>query len=85
MNGENERKSKKCLHCGYYSAYYTKGLRRFESVKKGNCKLKDTIVNSNFGCEQWRSGNRRFYSRIKVTSRALYEILMDISAIRQIM
>ncbi len=85
MSEENEGKSKKCLHCGNYEGYYTKGLCRFESIKKGRCQMLDKIVDYNFSCENWKSSYRRFYFRKKVATRALYEILMDISAIRQIL
>lgn len=82
---ENEVKSKKCLYCGNYEGYYTKELCHFESIKKGRCQIRDQIVNNNFGCENWRSRFRRVNFRKRVATRALYEILMDISAIRQIL
>ncbi len=80
-----ENKSKKCLYCGNYEGYYTKKLCRFESIKKGHCEMQDKIVGSNFGCENWKRSCRGFHYRKRVTSRALYEILMDLSAIRQIL
>ena len=35
-------------------------------------------------CDCWETNRHRFYFRKRVISRALYEMLMDISAIRQI-
>lgn len=40
----DEVKSKKCLYCGNYEGYYTKGLCHFESIKKGRCQIRDQIV-----------------------------------------
>ena len=85
MSEEKENKCKKCLYCGNYEGYYTKGLRRFESIKKGHCQMSDKIVDHNSGCENWRSSYRKFNFRKRVATRALYEILMDLSTIRQIL
>ena len=82
---EEKQKRKKCLYCGNYESYYIKGLRRFESIKKGCCQMLDKIVDNNYGCENWKSSSRRHYLRKRVATRALYEILIDISAIRQIL
>ena len=82
---EEKQKSKKCLYCGNYESYYIKGLRRFESIKKGRCKMLDKIVDNNYGCENWKSSSRKYYLRKRVATRALYEIIIDISAIRQIL
>ena len=85
MNKENQTKRKKCMYCSNYEGYYIKGLRHFESIKKGYCSNHCKIVSNNDGCECWKTRARRYYARKRAVSRALYEILMDISAIRQIM
>lgn len=85
MNEEKEKKCNRCLYCGNYEGYYKKGLHRFESIKQGLCSKHNKIVSNKDCCEFWRTSSRRFYFRKKVASRALYEILMDISAIRQIL
>ncbi len=85
MNEEIKKKSKKCLYCGNYEGYYKKGLHRFESIKQGFCVKNNQIVSNKDCCEFWKTSSRRFYLRKKVASRALFEILMDISAIRQIL
>ncbi len=73
------------MYCGNYQAYYTKGLHRFESIKQGCCNIHNKIVANNDTCECWETCKRRFYARKSAISRTLYEIFMDISAIRQIM
>lgn len=82
---KEEQKCKQCLYCDNYDGYYVKGLRRFESIQKGYCAHLEKIVDNRYGCEHWKSRRRRFLHRKKVASRALYKILMDISAIRQIL
>ena len=77
---ENEQKGKKCCYCGNFEGYYTKGLRRYDKTKQGFCSEHHKIVENQDCCECWR----RHLVRNRVASRALYEILMDISAIRQI-
>ncbi len=84
MEEETTKKSRKCVYCGHYEGYYTKGLHRFERAKQGFCKQHEKIVENGNTCECWETNRRRFYFRKRVISRALYEMLMDISAIRQI-
>ncbi|PWM71739.1 MAG: hypothetical protein DBX59_08345 [Bacillota bacterium] len=81
---EEKKNIKKCVYCEYYEGYYTKGLYRFDRVKQGKCSRLDKIVNNKDVCECWRKRSRIFYLRRRSASRALYEIMMDISAIRQI-
>lgn len=80
-----ERENKKCLYCGNFEGYYIKGVHCFERAKQGLCRQQNKIVNNIDCCELWKTGRRRLYFRKKAVSRALYEILTDISAIRQIM
>ena len=84
MEEEPAKKSLKCVYCGHYEGYYTKKLHRFERAKQGFCKQHDKLVNNGDTCECWKSNSRRFYFRKRAISRALYEMLMDLSAIRQI-
>ena len=81
---EKEVKSKKCLYCGSFEGYYTKSLRRFERTTQGICRRKDETVNKEDSCDFWKAGCRRLYIRKRAVSRALYEILTELSAIRQI-
>ena len=84
MEEEIEKKRKKCIYCGNYSGYYTKGLRHFERTKQGICQQHNKIVDNDNVCENWKTNSRRFWFRKRAVTMALYEILMDISAIRQI-
>ena len=81
---EKGQKSKKCCYCGNFEGYYTKGLRRYEKSKQGFCSEHRKIVENQDCCECWKKNSKRHSARNRVASRALYEILMDISAIRQI-
>ena len=82
---EEDRKKKECLYCGNFEGYYTKALRCFERTKQGYCRELDKIVNNQDSCEFWKPNRRRYLMRRRAASRALYEILTEISAIRQIM
>ena len=85
MSEENEQKCKTCRYCGNYEGYYIKSGHNFESIKQGYCKQNRNMVASNFGCDCWRKNTRKINMRKRVATRALYEILTDISAIRQIL
>lgn len=85
MEEEKEKKNKKCLYCGNFECYYTKELRRFERTKQGNCTKHNKTVNNEDTCEFWKTNSCRLCFRKRAVSRALYEILMDLIAIRQIM
>ncbi len=84
MEEGTTKKSTKCVYCEHYEGYYTKGLHCFERTKQGFCKQHNKVVNNGDTCECWETNRHRFYFRKRVISRALYEMLMDISAIRQI-
>ena len=84
MEEEKEKPSKKCAYCDFYDRYYTKGLRRFERTKQGFCSEQKKIVGNDEGCECWRLSSHRNFTRKRVASRALFEMMMDLSAIRQI-
>lgn len=84
MQEDTEKKNKNCLRCGNFEKYYTKGLYRFESTKHGICRHYNVIVSSNNTCDFWKNNRYRICLRKRAISRALYEILTNISAIRQI-
>ena len=84
MEEEQAKRSKKCVYCGHYEGYYTKGLHHFDRTKQGFCSQFNKIVCNGENCECWKTNNHRFYYRKRAVTRALYEILMDKSAIRQI-
>ena len=80
-----EQKKKKCTYCGKLKCYYTKGLYHFDRTKEGYCSFYKKTVCSTEACEYWESNSRTYFWRKQVATRALYEIFMDISAIRQIL
>lgn len=82
---EKNEKCKKCRYCRNYTAYYTKGVRRFDSTRQGFCSLHDRLVNGGDGCEFWNNAYHRFCIRKKATLKTLYDLLTNISAIRQIL
>lgn len=85
MLEEREKNNKKCLYCGNFEGYYTKGGHRFERTKQGICRQYDKIVNNEDSCEFWKTNRRRLYFCKRAVSRTLYEILIDLSVIHQIM
>ena len=85
MSEDNKQKCKMCRYCGNYEGYYIKSLHHFESIKQGYCSQHRNIVAYNYCCDCWKKNTRKIYMRKRVAARALYEILMDISAIRQIL
>lgn len=85
MNKENKSTSKKCLHCGQYDGYYIKGAGNFKSLKMGHCRLRDKLVKCGDGCKHWSTNYHRYQYRKRVATRALYDILMNLSAVRQIL
>ena len=85
MQEESERKKQKCLYCGNFEGYYTKVLHCFLRTKQGICRQQGEIVNNQGTCEFWKTSRRRYSFRKRAVSRALYEILTEISVIRQIM
>ena len=82
---ENKQKSKKCLYCGNYTGYYTKGEQRFNSLKKGYCFEHQKIVACGDSCEYWRTSYRRNRIRKYATLKTLYDLLTNLSAVRQIL
>ena len=82
---EKKDKCKKCLYCGNYDAYYTKAATHFESIQKGYCYKLKKVVESGYGCGEWRSACRRYFMRKTVATRALFDILKQLSVLRQIL
>lgn len=78
-------KEKQCFYSGSYEAYYTKGLRRFERTRQGFCSKSNKVVDGSEKCDCWKTKTRKYNCvRKRAVARALYEILIDLSAIRQI-
>lgn len=85
METTNEGKSQKCVYCSLCEGYYTKGPRRFDRANCGYCYRHRKVVSNGDGCENWKSGGRRYYNRKLIATRTLNEILWNLSAIRQIL
>lgn len=77
-------RTKKCVYCGYYEGYYTRKLHRYERTNKGYCRKHDKIVLNGETCERWQNNASRRALCRRAVSRELYEMMMDLSAIRQI-
>ena len=82
---DTKQKCKKCLYCRNYTAYYIKGVRSFDSIRQGYCCQHNQIVAGCDSCEYWNNAYHRFYIRKKATLKTLYDLLTNISAIRQIL
>ena len=80
-----KEKCKKCLYCRNYTAYYIKGIHRFDSIKQGYCCQYKQIVAGFDSCEHWENAYHRFCIRKKATLKTLYELLTKLSAIHQIL
>lgn len=85
MEEKTESKSKKCVLCRYFYRYYTKGVHRFERTNLGKCRRCQNIVNNTDSCESWEFNGRRQYLSKRAAKNMLYEILVELSAVRQIM
>lgn len=81
---EEENRYKSCAYCGNFQRYYTKGVRRFAKTDHGYCKLSKQIVCCKESCGCWKSAAKHKVVLKRAASRALYEMFIDISAIRQI-
>lgn len=84
MEEKKQEKRKTCSVCGKFTRYYTKGTRRFEPAKFGFCYEQNNIVKSDGGCENQIPNHRRISVHKRAVSRALCDILAQLSAIRQI-
>lgn len=82
---ELKEKSNVCYRCGNFIRYYTKGLYQFSITKYGFCNNKSDIVEGTDYCESWKSGHCRLCTSKKASMKVLSEMLMNITAIRQLL
>lgn len=80
---EKEMK-KNCRRCGKFERYYTKGLYRYEPVERGYCKKFRKIIDGKNACSNWTSRYARDKYHRQSALYLLPEILIELSAIRQI-
>ena len=80
-----ERKNKACWNCGYYKAYYTKGLCHFNKLACGLCCKKKETVEKHGQCEFWKSNYIIRTLREKISKRKLNEMFDVLIEIRQIL
>lgn len=85
MEDKTENNGRKCVQCRYFYRYYTKGVHRFERTDFGLCRRRQNIVIKNDGCGCWEFNGRRQYLSKRAAKSMLYEILEELSAVRQIM
>ena len=78
-----------CFRCANFTRYYTKGTYRYNISKKGYCKKFKSLVSAMNSCDDWRSNHCKNYKRLSSRKqwcvKVLYELLLNISAIRQIL
>lgn len=82
---EEKQKCKECWNCGNYAAYYTKGFCYFDKTKQGFCSKHNEIKGKHDNCVFWRQNMHLNGMRKAVSKRALNDILINLSAIRQIL
>ena len=85
MEDETETNGRRCVLCRYFYRYYTKGIHRFERTDLGICRRRQNIVNKGDGCDCWEFNGRRQYLSKRAAKNMLYEILLELSSVRQIM
>lgn len=82
---EEKESCKYCLNCGYYCPYYTKGYYKFSKTKFGSCREHRRTVGNHDVCDSWVNIGCRYKTFSKnATKKALYELLSQLSEIRQI-
>lgn len=82
---EEKQKCKECWNCGNYGAYYTKGFCYFDKTKQGFCSKHNEIKEKHDSCVFWRQDIHYKGLRKAVSRKALTDILINLSAIRQIL
>ena len=80
-----DRKNKACWNCGYYKAYYTKGLCHFDRLDCGLCKKKKEMVDKHSQCEFWRNDYAVRAWREDVAKKKLNDIFDVLIELRQIL
>ncbi len=83
-----EEQKKKCYHCRWYKAAYTKGFWQFEKQNTGYCTKSGNIVEKHESCTKWEyntDSNRKIgrYIRKETCLKALYETLQTLAQITQ--
>lgn len=82
---EEKQKCKLCWNCGNYGVYYTKGFCCFDKTNQGFCSKHLEIKEKHDSCEFWRQNTHFNSMRKAIAKRALNDILINLSAIRQIL
>ena len=72
----------RCYNCREFQRYYVKGTKRFNKIKLGRCCKKDETVRACDTCDKWKM--KSVGDVTWVAKHTLNNILLDISAIRQI-
>lgn len=80
-----ERKNKACWNCGYYKAYYTKGLCHFDKLNDGVCRKQEKTVNKHEQCEFWKTNYKLRSWQEVIAKKKLIEIMDILTEIRQIL
>lgn len=76
--------NKKCYICKFLDRYYTKGTKRFTRAKCGWCRKRREIVNSDFGCEEYKYWvQRKGFPR--VLKYTINDILTELAEVRKIL
>ena len=78
------KENKKCYNCKWLDRYYTKGTKKFNKAKCGWCCKRAEIVNSDFGCEEYKYWVQRKFFPIFL-KHAINDILTEISEVRKIL
>lgn len=74
-----------CVNCGMYSAFYTKGYKRFNIEKLGWCHEYRKVTDSHKHCESWRHDLIRKKITRKISLSELTNLANSISEIAQIL
>ena len=80
-----EETRKECWNCLRYQAYYTKCLARFNKEKRGLCSASQAVVENHGCCENWCFRSPYSWRRKVVTTKALAELIEQLSGIKQIL
>ena len=77
-----KKRGKLCYRCQYFSRYFTKDMKQFNSTDCGWCRKKVDIVSAYTRCEKYttKPNRKKSYSALKV---CLNDLLTELSVIRQ--
>ncbi|MBE7086120.1 MAG: hypothetical protein E7366_03105 [Clostridiales bacterium] len=79
------RKNAACFNCGYYRAFYTKEICRFEKQDHGLCRKSGEYKDKHEVCPHWKAHYVRIETQKRISMRKLNNILTQIIEIRQIL